>query len=423
MTSPAPHPSRNKLTAYESGSLDDQEAMPIERHVGQCELCRRTMEHIRASDLQAKGIREIVRDPVDDSNQGFGSDFAPGTGEVSLADAAEVEDGANCTEGTGAWLVPDYERIKLCGEGSYGTVWAVRDRVGVYRALKIIDMKKMVKSKKLKCRESIALETYCKKVSRHPHLIGVYHVGMVGNQLYYTMDLADNHRTKEPLDGEFPENYRPFTLDLVMKRRQRPDVALEIIKRLLGGLAELHKLDLVHRDIKPSNVVFVRRTPRLADIGMVSMGSDSGAIVGTPRYMPPDRIIDKTADTYAIAKILHELVAGKDDESFPHLPDDCLVDSMKWNMQKVSDLIVRACKPDASDRYQSANEMLEDLEACGDQALRTFFEDMDQAETCAPAYVPVGKPFGERVLFSVLDNLPHILGFILVLYLIYRLTS
>ncbi len=57
---------------------------------------------------------------------------------------------------------------------------------------------------------------------------------------------------------------------------------------------------------EPANIGFVKRRPKLADIGMITLGADGNTVTGTPRYMPPDRRIDKTADTFALAKALAE---------------------------------------------------------------------------------------------------------------------
>jgi len=410
MTSRRMHPLRKELSDYEQGNLSDDEASAIEKHLQDCARCRQTLELIRDADPDARRLRDVLSDSVGDTSGEQGQE-QPDNPEDTDKSPTENE-----------WVVPDYERIKLCGEGAYGAVWAVRDRVGVYRALKIIDLKKATKAK-VGCRERIALETYCRKVARHPHLIGIYHVGEIGDQLYYTMDLADDHRTKDVVRGELPDNYRPFTLNLIMRKSRRPkaDAAIEIVRRLLGGLAELHKQDLVHRDIKPSNVVFVRRTPRLADIGMMSPGTDSKAIVGTPRYMPPDRIIDKTADTFAMGKILHELLAGHDAEVFPELPHQCLTTSMKWDIERVSNVIVRACAPKADDRYANADEMLSGLESCGDFGFHTLFDEVDPDEVGAVETEMAPPPIGAQILLAALRAIPYVLGFVALLIVLHYL--
>ena len=420
MSTHAKHLPRGTLAAYEGGGLSDDQAASIEQHLSECDTCRQALERIRASDLDARALREAFQDSIGEldtavlaeaesvSGDGRGA-VGVGTlrGPVLFADPARGTSGAVGDPAATGWMIPDYERVQLCGEGAYGSVWAVRDRVGVYRALKIIDLRHMGGSG-LDCRESVALETYCRKVRRHPYLIQVYHVGMVGNRLYYTMELADNDATKEPVTGEFPGSYRPLTLATVMARRRvSPDTAIEITRRLLRGLARLHSLDLVHRDIKPANIVIVRHMPKLADIGMVTHGDDSNQRVGTPRYMPPDRVMDKTADTYALGKVLHEMIEGLGAGTFPELPAHCYCRSMRWGLAKVSEVIVRACAPDAAHRYASAAEMLEDLEACAAFSFHSLFDEAD-----SHAEKSTSEPSANaQLLLAALRAIPWVLGF------------
>jgi len=405
------------LAAYEGGSLSDDQADALERHLAECAACREVLERIRATDLDARALREAFQDSIGELDSavlmeseppgGAGRGDARSAGPVLFADTSQqASDAAGDPAATG-WMIPDYERVQLCGEGAYGSVWAVRDRVGVYRALKIIDLRRMGGSG-VDCRESVALETYCRKVRRHPYLIQVYHVGMVGNQLYYTMELADNDASKEPVSGEFPNSYHPLTLATVMARRRvSPDTAIEISRRLLRGLAKLHSLDLVHRDIKPANVVIVRRMPKLADIGMVTRGGDNTHRVGTPRYMPPDRVMDKTADTYALGKTLHEMIEGPGAGTFPELPAHTFCRSMRWDLAKVSDVIARSCAPEAAHRYTSAAEMLEDLEACAAFSFHSLFDEADsRAEPAASQPSP-----STQLLLAAIRAIPWVLGF------------
>ncbi|RJP33832.1 MAG: hypothetical protein C4547_11665 [Phycisphaerales bacterium] len=421
-------PTRDKLAAFENGELSEHDAEPLERHVAACPPCRRAVELMRAASLDASLLREAWQESVSGSAAAAlpdaPADTAVSTDVFAVRPGLAADDEAplgSADPGEAFWRVPDYERIQLCGEGAYGAVWAVRDRVGVFRALKILDVSRM-RQANVGCRESTALETYCRKVGRHPYLIDIYHVGLVGNQLYYTMELADDAETKGPVSGEtFPANYRPLTLYSVMRRRLiQPDTAIEIIRRLLRGLARLHRLDLVHRDIKPSNIVFVKHRPKLADIGMVAAGVDGAVVIGTPRYMPPDRVMDRTADTFAMGKVLHNMIAGQHPETFPALPAAFRKDTRKWDMAKINELIVRACAPAADDRYQSAVEMLDDLEACAVFPFGALFDEMDPSNT-ETVSVRRGAPSSRQIVLALIRAIPWVLAFIALLLVLNRL--
>jgi len=436
-------PESTLLAAYERGELADTEARPVERHLRTCVACQAIMTELRATDPDGQMLRLVFAGTGEAPLTG---EIPGGAGEPDTAILPAEAAGADASgpagdsgSGTGGstsprgssgqstppltgppapseWRVPDYERIQLCGEGSYGAVWAVRDRVGVFRALKLIDLDRLERAK-IRCHELPALEAYCRNVGRHPHLVTVFHVGQIEHCLYYTMELADDQSRHGPVRDEFPENYRPLTLaTLINVGRLTPDVSMELARRLLRGLARLHELDLIHRDVKPSNIIFVNKQPKLADIGVLTSEGKRRRIVGTPKYMPPDRIMDKTADTFAVGLVLHEMLMGRDHKSFPELTDEQPWIGAKWNMERTAAMIKHACADNAVDRYPNAAAMLEDFEACAELNTGSLFDELmenpEPPASTAPLWIDLG--------FAFVDRLPWILGAIVVLYLIYK---
>ena len=398
-----PCASPKTLAAYENGELGDALADPLQHHLDQCAPCQALMDRIRGGNREVKALRGAFQaSRAGGDTPPFAGFSDSGRGLESPGADGEVSD----------WIIPDYERVLLCGEGSYGSVWAVRDRVGVYRALKIIDLKRMTRAG-VGCRERNALETYCRRISRHPYLITIFHIGVAGRYLYYTMELADDQNKKGAVRDNLSRGYRPLTLDTIVRgRRLNPDVAMEIAHRLLRGLSKLHGVDLVHRDIKPSNIVFVNRQPKLADIGMITSDDDQGRPIGTPRYMPPDRVMDRTADTYAFGKVLHEMIAGPRADTFPALPANRRWGSARWDMARINDLLVRACSDRAADRYPTASEMLEDLEACADLAFTSLFNEL---EDTSPPVSSSRSRAPVQIALAVIRIIPWILAFVVIL--------
>ncbi len=409
------------LRRYEAGELGESHAEPIEHHLTQCDICRAVMATVRADNAENRQTRELLGDLSDVGLSGDVLNAVPnGAGDApSPVPSATGEAAARPLPGAlfvaPKWQIPDYERIVLCGEGAYGSVWVVRDRVGVHRALKIIDLGRLRRAG-VTCREREALEAYGRKISGHPYLISIFHVGVIGDLLYYTMELADDQTKRTSVGDAFPSNYRPLTLDTIIQgRRLRVDIAMEIARRLLRGLAKMHSVDLVHRDIKPSNIVFVHRHPKLADIGMVAADAYGSRLVGTPEYMSPDRVMDKTADVYAFGKVLYEMLVGPDTPSFPYLPDYQRWQESRWPLERVRAVLSRACADRGEDRYASATDMLEELEACCEPTIESLFEDLatpdhdDQSETTREAI---------RLGFAVVKLIPWILGLIAFLALL-----
>lgn len=384
--------------------MGDVKAGALMAHLDVCEACRAALEQARAENGDASRIRGLFA-------------AAQLTDVFETAGDAEVDRAMNAEQrptksAAGSWSIPDYERVVLCGEGAYGSVWVVRDRVGVYRALKTIHVAKLRWSGAV-CREKAALEAYCRKVSGHRNLIAIHHVGMDDELLYYTMELADDALRRMPVRFDFTQPYQPLTLETIINGGTLdPDVAMEVARRLLRGLARLHEEELVHRDIKPSNIVFVDRRPKLADIGMVAHDTDVALEVGTPEYMPPDRVMNKTADVYAFGKILHEMIAGRAAESFPALPRRPAWSSTRWNPDRIAGVIACACAAQAADRYQSAEAMLDDVEACAELSFGALLdsspiEAMGDRSTTYHEAIQLGYAF--------LRTIPWIFGIILVL--------
>lgn len=406
-------PPKATLLRYERGLLEESEGAALDRHVAKCNDCLASLVKLREGDEDRRMLRTAL------GGSGTAAAIKTPTGanppprpSIKSVPVTPIEGDASDdpAEDATTWIIPDYERVALCGEGSYGSVWAVRDRVGVYRALKLIDLDRLERAG-ITCYELSALETYCRKVTRHPYLITVYHVGAAGRWLYYTMELADDQDTPGAVKDPFPEGYRPLTLATIIKGgRLKIDVAVEIALRLLRGLAKLHELDLLHRDVKPSNIVFVNRQPKLADIGILTTDQATAKVIGTPKYMPPDRTIDKTGDVFAMGIILREMI-----ESVPATPVDQVAEPTRWDLEKIDTVIGRACASRSADRYQSASAMLEELEAS------RFVGTLMLEELAGPIQTTIRKPtVAIQLAFAFIHRIPWIMGGIIVLYLISR---
>ncbi|MCP4246545.1 MAG: protein kinase [bacterium] len=391
-----PCPDSELLHQLEAGVLSDAQADALWPHLTHCQACTDRLEQMRNEDLFGRVLRRAHEEQ--DS-------------KVAASESGDEATPEQHSSHRPGWDIPDYERVRLCGEGAFGTVWAVRDRVGVHRALKVIDLERL-ESAGLRCRESTALEAYCRHVERHPNLIQVFHVGVRGRVLYYTMELADDDVTRTPVRDAFPETYRPLTLRRVIQQGPvGPDTAIEVVLRLLRGLSRLHALGMVHRDIKPANIVFVDRQPKLSDIGMITADSATPSNVGTPDYMPPDGTMDLTADTYAMGRVLYELLTAEPADDFPKLPDTLADDSEQWDLPRIGDVLTKACAPEAVDRYPHAQRLHEALESCRVWSYDALFGLPDsRAGATAPQRPRRGSL--TPILLAALYALPWALGLV-----------
>ena len=303
--------------------------------------------------------------------------------------------------------IPDHELLKKIGDGSYGEVWLARNAVGTLRAIKIVHRKTFWSDHPFE-REFKGIQKF-EPISRsHEGMVDVLQIGRGDGYFYYVMELADdasvaagvppaveggvsppglapdtlqraNAKSSMPSDlsspvppggtpgstaGEDARRYIPRTLttDLARHRRLPPAECIRIGLSLTDALAHLHRHGLVHRDIKPANIIFVGGVPKLADIGLVAEVSEARSYVGTEGFIPPEGPGTPQADLYSLGKLLYEISTGQDRHAFPALPSDLAEQTEVPQLVELNAILLKACQPDPRERYQSAEEMLAELE-------------------------------------------------------------
>jgi len=144
---------------------------------------------------------------------------------------------------------------------------------------------------------------------QHPHILPLFDSGEADGFLYYVMPFIDGETLRERLD----------------RAKQLPvEEAVRIAKGVGAALQYAHERDIVHRDIKPANILMHAGEPVVADFGIAIAISaagggrltETGMSVGTPHYMSPeqasaDRDVDARSDTYALACVTYEMLAGE----------------------------------------------------------------------------------------------------------------
>jgi formylglycine-generating enzyme required for sulfatase activity len=217
--------------------------------------------------------------------------------------------------------IPNYELVKLIGQGSFGQVWIALDATNSPCALKIIHKRRT--KEELFWKEFKGVQNYLPISRSNLGLVTILHVGVSENEsfFYYTMELADNiHGDSQEKDWS---SYEAKSLSSQIRSSAAPcplDQFHQISQNLTNGLAHLHKKGLVHRDIKPSNVIFVNGSAKLADVGLVTLREDASTFIGTTGYIPPEGPGTPAGDVYALGKTLYEVFTGNSVQSFPSLP-------------------------------------------------------------------------------------------------------
>jgi serine/threonine-protein kinase len=206
----------------------------------------------------------------------------------------------------------------------------------------------------------------------HPHILPLHDSGDADGFLYYVMPHIDGESLRDKLahEGELPITE-----------------AVRILRDVVDALSEAHEKGVVHRDIKPDNVLLTKHHALVTDFGVAKAVSEAtgaqkltteGVALGTPAYMSPEQAaadphIDHRADIYAVGVVAYELLTGRP----PFLgttPQMILSAHMTDTPEPVTkyresvppaleQLVMKCLEKKAADRWQSAEELLPQLEA------------------------------------------------------------
>ncbi|MFI5759449.1 Stk1 family PASTA domain-containing Ser/Thr kinase [Streptomyces sp. NPDC051563] len=211
----------------------------------------------------------------------------------------------------------------------------------------------------------------------HPAIVAVYDTGedYVDNISipYIVMEYVDGSTLRELLHSG---------------RKLLPERTLEMCIGILQALEYSHRAGIVHRDIKPANVMLTRSGQvKVMDFGIARAMGDSGmtmtqtaAVIGTAQYLSPEQArgeqVDARSDLYSAGCLLYELLAVRP----PFIGDSPVAVAYQHVREEpqppsnfdseitpeMDAIVLKALVKDADYRYQSADEMRADIEACLD---------------------------------------------------------
>lgn len=243
---------------------------------------------------------------------------------------------------------------------------------------------------------------------KSPHIVQVYDFGELENHAFYI--------TMEYIPGQ--------TVDYILRHKGRFPLAkaLSVVTQVATGLTAAHDAGLIHRDIKPSNLIMDNKGHvTITDFGLVrpqkkAQQTQSGMIVGTPHYLPPEQTsdapLDSRSDIYALGIVFYHLIVGHP-PFISNNPMEILMKHLSEPLpdprkavpsvpKEVVDVLERMTAKDPAQRYINCRELLWDLKS------RDIDDSGDvshiRQESSSPPAAPAGKSSKVTVDTSVFQG-------------------
>ena len=204
----------------------------------------------------------------------------------------------------------------------------------------------------------------------HPNIVTVYDVGKEGNVAYMAMEFIEGQELRS----------------LLAEGRALPvSQAVSIAAQVAEGLAYAHQHGVVHRDVKPANIMVLADGPvKITDFGIARMRASTdeltqtGMMLGSPKYMSPEQVIGKRADhrsdIFSLGVILYETLTG----AAPFTGEN--VTALMYQIvnfappapsavnpavpELLNFIVAKMLAKPLEERYQSAQELANDLRNC-----------------------------------------------------------
>jgi predicted Ser/Thr protein kinase len=261
-----------------------------------------------------------------------------------------------------------YEILGPLGRGGMGMVYKAFDR-GLGETVAIKVLRPDVARESGRVEQRFRSEIRLARRVRHRNVCSVYGDGVDRGLLYICMELVEGENLARAAreGGGLP-----------------PDEAWSAVLQVADGLSAIHEVGIVHRDLKTANLMRDRSgVVRVMDFGIAKQhgAGDGGATVtatgtlmGTPEYMSPEQLrgeeVGFRSDLYSFGVVVYELFTG----TLPFRGDTPVATIVRQLQEPpfldlpalpgpLRKVLARALAKDPADRYASASEMHDALEA------------------------------------------------------------
>ena len=284
----------------------------------------------------------------------------------------------------------EYEILGEIARGGMGVVYRAR-QIGLNR---VVALKVIATGLFASATEHNRFRAEAEAVARldHPHIIPIHDVGEHEGRPYFTMKLVEG--------GSLAERMQQAGEGLLLERDDVDRVAhaslhspFSVLRfcKVVRAVHYAHQRGILHRDLKPANILLDEHgEPFVTDFGLAKRLPDSelgtrnpvmtlsGAVLGTPNYMPPEQAtggskgITTAADIYSLGAILYELLAGR-----PPFQADTPLATMRAVLEEepkrpsgirqpvdrdLETICLKCIEKEPARRYHTAEALAEDLE-------------------------------------------------------------
>ena len=279
----------------------------------------------------------------------------------------------NTEDYIGKLLDDRYLIIEKIGEGGMAVVFkALDNRLEREVAVKILRIE-FADDEEFVAR--FAAESHAVAMLSHPNIVGVYDVSHNDEIEYIVMELINGITLKQYLDKKGAVSWKEV---------------LHFSKQIAAALSHAHERGIIHRDIKPHNIMLLKDgTIKVADFGIAALENEfeeaEGTAIGSLNYLSPEQTRglgpDVRSDIYSLGVVMYEMLSGQKPYSGDS-PGEISLKQKLGDIKPVTDLspdtpeslcliVEKAMAYNLNERYQTAADLAEDLDAFTVDYLKT----------------------------------------------------
>lgn len=268
---------------------------------------------------------------------------------------------------TGKTLDDRYSILSVIGEGGMAMVYKALDRRLERNVAVKIMRDEMAEDEEFRSR--FCAESHAVAMLSHPNIVAVYDVSHSDAMEYIVMELVDGITLKQYMDKKGALAWKE---------------ALHFSRQIAKALTHAHERGIIHRDIKPQNIMLLRDgTIKVGDFGIAALENEvhessgsSGQAIGSIHYIAPEQargeLPDARSDIYSLGVVMYEMLTGEKpyvgetlgEIAVQHMnaepvPPHERKEDIPPELERIC---LKAMQADMDLRYQSAAELLEELD-------------------------------------------------------------